>query len=86
MFWDFYGRAFSRPDLRSRGSRLRLADHDWRETPGPVMAIVPGGNYPSAAAMTAAGWSVVSEIHEFYGGPPTFVLLEREYHTFQPQR
>jgi 4-amino-4-deoxy-L-arabinose transferase-like glycosyltransferase len=77
VFWEFYGRALNRPDLIGRASRLRLGDSDWRETPGPAVAIVPGGADPSTAALTAAGWRVTAEIHEFYGGPPTFIILSR---------
>lgn len=77
VFWDFYRRAANRQDLVGRDRRLQLSDTDWRETQARAVAIVPGGSDPAAAALTAADWSVTAEIHEFFGGAPTFVVLSR---------
>lgn len=77
VYWEFYRRAHNRADLVGRERGLRLQDDDWRVAPGRAMAIVPGGDDPSADTLRAAGWSVVAEIHEFYGGPPSFFVLVR---------
>lgn len=77
IFWEFYRRAHGRTDLAGRDSGLRLGDGHWRESSGSAMAIVPAGDDPSAATMTGAGWSVVAQIGEFDGGPPTFYVLAR---------
>jgi 4-amino-4-deoxy-L-arabinose transferase-like glycosyltransferase len=77
VLWEFYRRAHGRDDLAGRDRGLRLEDSFWRETSGTAMAIVPAGDDPSAATMTAAGWRVVAQVHEFYGGPPTFAVLAR---------
>jgi hypothetical protein len=77
VYWEFYRRAAGRQDLVGRDRGLSLPLNDWREAAGNVVAIVPGGDDPSAAVLQSAGWKVVAEIREFYGGPPTFVVLSR---------
>lgn len=77
VFWEFYRRADGRDDLRGRDRGLTLEHNDWQQPPGHALAIVPGGDDRSAAALKAAGWQVVEEIREFYGGAPTFFVMSR---------
>ena len=77
VYWEFYRRVHKRDDLIGRERGLQLTAAEWREAPGRAVAIVPAGDDPSAATMTAAGWSVDAQIREFYGGPPTFLVLSR---------
>lgn len=77
VFWEYYRRAHHRDDLIGRDRGLRLQDGGWRQPGGRAVAIVPGGDDTSASEMKAAGWSVVAEIYEFYGGRPSFVVLSR---------
>lgn len=74
-YWEFYRRKHDRDDLIGHDRGLRLTDNDWREAAGRVVAIVPGRDDPSASVLKAAGWTVQSEIYEFYGGPPSFIVL-----------
>lgn len=77
VFWEFYKRANSRDDLTGRDRGLSLSQEDWKSPSGRAMAIVPGGDDPTAPALLGAGWTTVAEIREFYGGPPTFLVLSR---------
>ena len=61
IYWEFYRRVARRDDLIGRERRLQLTASDWRDTTGRALAIVPAGDDPSAATMTAAGWSVQAE-------------------------
>lgn len=77
VYWEFYRRAHDRSDLSGRERGLRLTDPYWRDMPGRAVAIIPAADGPAMETMTAAGWSVMSRVSEFYGGPPTFVVLAR---------
>jgi len=76
-YWEFYRRKHNRADLVGRDRGLRATDSEWQTAPPGSFAIVRAREDPSREALQAAGWVVVADIYEFYGGPPTFVVLAR---------
>lgn len=77
VYGEYYRRACNRDDLAGRIRGLTLGNDEWRSIAAGAIAIVPAGDDPSAATLAAGGWRVVTNMHEFYGGPPSFVVLSR---------
>ncbi|MGH9386563.1 MAG: glycosyltransferase family 39 protein [Vicinamibacterales bacterium] len=77
VFWEFYRRAHGRDDLEVRTRGLSLRNTDWERPPGKAVAIIPASEDAAIEKLKLAGWTVASEIHEFYGGKPSFVVLSR---------
>ena len=64
-----------RHDLSGRARGVEFAAGGTSVDAPPHTVAVLAANEPAVLSLSAAGWRTIATVPEFYGGPPSFVVL-----------